>query len=208
MATRRHRERSQLYATVRSVPVAGARSMSFRMSRDPQHLFQTVFRHGPPSAVLSSAPSGKCTPFETVTSTTWAARDSASSAAYERPSIDSTLDLVTEEDERFVAQAIYVPPKDPKWEAIEIGEVHRRIRGALGDASDELLESLSVAAMMSIPPPSEIVKYLTDAVAALNGVWSIFDITAANKASLPMFGELRETVFDFIGLLQALRDRG
>jgi hypothetical protein len=115
---------------------------------------------------------------------------------------------VTEEDDRFVARAIYVPPKDPKWEAIEIGEVHRRIRGALGDASDELLESLSIAVIMSIPPPSEIVKYLTDAVAALNGVWSIFDITLANRASLPIFGELREAVFDFIGLLQAIRDRG
>ena len=46
-----------------------------------------------------------------------------------------------------------------QWKAIEIGEVHRRIRGALGDRSDGLLESLSVAVMMSIPPPSAIVKY-------------------------------------------------
>src|SRR5947209_915992 len=102
------------------------------------------------------------------------------------------------------ARTIYLPAKYPKWEAIEIGEVDRRIRAALTELPEGALETLAVAVMMSVPPPSDLGNYLTDAVAALNGVRDAFAETAANEGSLPLLSALRDEVFTFIGTLQAL----
>lgn len=111
-------------------------------------------------------------------------------------------------DETEVAtRTIYHSAKPSKWEAIEIGEVDRRIRATLPDLPEGALKTLAFAVVMSVPPPSELGNHLTNAVAALEGVRGVFAETAANEGSRPLLKELRDELFSFIGALQTLRDR-
>ena len=109
--------------------------------------------------------------------------------------------------EGIAARTIYLPAKDPKWEAIEIGEVDRRIRSTLTDVPEDAIETLAIAVMMSVATPPDLGNCLTNAVSALEGVRVVFAETAANEGSLLILRELRDDVFTFIGTLQALRDR-
>src|SRR5581483_6749672 len=112
-----------------------------------------------------------------------------------------------DDDDRFDARVLYAPPKNPKWEAIEIEEVDRRIRVALPDLPERALEGLAIAVVMSVPTPPELGEYLRNAISALEGVLGVFDETAANRQSFPLFSEAKEDVFHFVGRLQAIRDR-
>ena len=111
------------------------------------------------------------------------------------------------EDDRFAARVLYVPPKNAKWEAIGLAEIDRRIRTVLSDAPERAYELLSVAVVMSVPLPSELGRYIGDAIAALQGVFGAFEETAVDEGSVPIFDELKSDTFTFIGNLQSLRDR-
>jgi hypothetical protein len=112
-----------------------------------------------------------------------------------------------EDDDRFAARVIYVPPKNPEWEAIGLPEIDRRIRAVVSDAPERAYELLSVAVAMSVPLPSDMGTPIGNAIAALEKLFAAFEKTAVDKESFPIFDELKSGTFTYIGNLQSLRDR-
>jgi hypothetical protein len=105
------------------------------------------------------------------------------------------------------AARVLVRPKNLQYEAIEIGEVTRRIRVAIPDFSDDLCRLFGWVVMMSTPLPTELALYLRDTVSALRGTYGFVSGSITNEQSAGLCMEFANELFEFHGHLDQVRDR-
>jgi hypothetical protein len=102
---------------------------------------------------------------------------------------------------------LFIPPKNPEFEALEVGEVERRIRVALPILEESAYALLAGVVVTWAPPPAELSDYLAKAIFALDGIVRFIGGAMPDERSFWKVKAIHDDLLEMYLGLGMLRDR-